>query len=143
MAEHSYFSILEYSVFGTSWIEVAEIKDMNLTGAKRTMSNANFLHMPYPVMRKKPGLIDAGEFTFNAHVVAGQMTRLAALLFIGVCDPPLYFRVTHPCVRELEYFRGYFSSLGETFPEDDLIMVAATITLTGTPTNDILLGIGY
>lgn len=133
MSQHSWGSTLEYSADGTTWTELTEIKDMGFDGVDRTMVNGNYLNMASYRMIKRPGLEDGGTFSFNAHVSTGVVAEIRALADVDPCEADAwYFRVTNGCDGETDEFRGWLSSFGKTFPEDDNIMLPCKITLSET-----------
>jgi hypothetical protein len=115
---------------GSSYVEVAEVTSITWPGYSRDAVEATHLNSDDQFREYVPGLMDAGEVTFELNFIPSVSDVIIAALTAAAIQQ---FKITAQgganCV-----FRGIVTSYQPQSPVDDRMTASATIKVTGKPT---------
>lgn len=115
---------------GSSYDDLAEVVNITWPGYKRPSIDATTMDSPDKFMEFIPGLIDAGELTFEMNWAPSATD---AVLLAMLQDDPQQFKVTYNGGVNI-VFQGFVTSWQPQSPLGEKLSASATFKVTGKPT---------
>lgn len=111
---------------------IAEVRDISGPAIRQMVEDATHMESPDGYAEKVPTIREAGDVTFQMHLVAGNATQdlLRADLNAGT---KRNFRIVVGGATKRWAFTGYVTEVGSSHPVKGVMVNDVTISLTGKP----------
>ncbi len=114
----------------TIFTYLSESKSITLPSDATDQVDATHMQSPNRTKEFIPGIVDAGEFSFESNYVPGSATDVALEAAKGKTR---IVRVTFPNGRQL-IFNAFVLNYDKTLPMDDVATATVTFKVSGAPT---------
>jgi hypothetical protein len=134
---HTYGTILSYSSNGSTYTDLADMKDVDAGEAEASNVETTHLSSPNAVREFIAGLINSGELNANFYFTKAQWNSVNTI-FVG--RSTYYWRLKFPLIsgetaNSKWEFQGHIQKIGRgKADEDGTIMAALVVKITGPTT---------
>ena len=124
---------LEINTTGSTWLAVAEAKDIDVPGIEQDVQEATNQDSVGWVERVAVGVKDGGEISFETNLLDTDGSQNALITYAGT-GAKKSFRVVYPSRLKKWSFEAIVKSVKPSAPVRGIAMLAVTLSLTGANT---------
>lgn len=125
---------IEVNTSGSTWLAVAEAKDIDVPGIEHDIQEATNQDSPNGwVERVAVGVKDGGEISFETNLLDSDGSQNALITYCGA-GTKKSFRVVYPSRTKKWSFDAFVKSVKPSAPVRGIAMLSVTLALTGANT---------